>query len=168
VRHRRCRGKGCFGDTNDLFGYKGWTARTFGQIAGGPTLSSGIQARFGEEITLSSEIRDRFLAGPIHSFGNPSQLELEHTVVVRLRREAARRQTTLDYLVRSLLGTIADDKLTTAILDDGGDLRRRSRIAAGIERPAAAARPCVGATPRPPECLRAGFLLDTNGTPGHC
>jgi hypothetical protein len=49
-------------------------------------------------------------------------LELDHAVAVRLRREAARRETTLDYLVRSLLGTIADDKLTTAILDDAGDL----------------------------------------------
>jgi hypothetical protein len=49
-------------------------------------------------------------------------LELDHAVAVRLRREAARRETTLDYLLRSLLGTIADDKLTTAILDDGADL----------------------------------------------
>ena len=27
---------GCFGDTNDLFGYKGWTARTLKTLAGGP------------------------------------------------------------------------------------------------------------------------------------
>jgi hypothetical protein len=47
---------------------------------------------------------------------------LEHRVAARLRREAARRETTLDYLVRNLLGTIADDKLTTAILDDGSEL----------------------------------------------
>jgi hypothetical protein len=29
-------GRGCFGDTNDLFGYKGWTARTLKTLAGGP------------------------------------------------------------------------------------------------------------------------------------
>jgi hypothetical protein len=49
-------------------------------------------------------------------------LELDHGVAACLRREAARRDTTLDYLLRNLLGTIADDRLTTAILDDGADL----------------------------------------------
>ncbi|TIY09062.1 MAG: hypothetical protein E5V18_02950 [Mesorhizobium sp.] len=29
-------GDGCFGDNNDLTGRNGWTARTLGQIAGGP------------------------------------------------------------------------------------------------------------------------------------
>jgi hypothetical protein len=32
--------------------------------------------------------------------------------------EAARRDTTLNYLIRTLLDVIAVDKLTTAILDD--------------------------------------------------
>jgi hypothetical protein len=39
-------------------------------------------------------------------------------VAMRLRREAAKRETTLDYLVRSVLDVVARDKLTTAILDD--------------------------------------------------
>jgi macrodomain Ter protein organizer (MatP/YcbG family) len=49
-------------------------------------------------------------------------LDLEHAVVVRLRREAPRRETTLDYLLRSLLDTIATDQFVTAVLDDGSDL----------------------------------------------
>ena len=53
-------------------------------------------------------------------------IELEHAVVVRLRREAAKRETTLDYLVRNLLGTIAADKLVDAVLNDGWPLRPRA------------------------------------------
>ena len=46
-------------------------------------------------------------------------LELPHDVAMRLRREAARRETTLDYLLLSVFDVVARDKLTTAILDDG-------------------------------------------------
>lgn len=47
------------------------------------------------------------------------ELELDRGVAVCLRREAARRDTTLDYLVHHLLDVIAADGLTGAILDDG-------------------------------------------------
>jgi predicted subunit of tRNA(5-methylaminomethyl-2-thiouridylate) methyltransferase len=50
---------------------------------------------------------------------------VEHAVAVVLRREAARRETTLDYLVRSVLDVVARDKLTGAILDDGREGRTR-------------------------------------------
>jgi hypothetical protein len=35
------------------------------------------------------------------------------------RREPGRRDTTLNFLIRTMLDVIATDKLTTAILDDG-------------------------------------------------
>ena len=46
-------------------------------------------------------------------------LEIDRAVAVRLRHEAARRETTLDYLVRHLLDVVAAEQLTSAILDDG-------------------------------------------------
>jgi hypothetical protein len=45
-------------------------------------------------------------------------LELEHAVAASLRREAAKRETTFDFLVRSLLDRIASDGLVDAVLDD--------------------------------------------------
>jgi len=45
-------------------------------------------------------------------------IELEHDLVVQFRGEAAKRETTVPQLVRDLLGVIAADGLTTAILDD--------------------------------------------------
>jgi hypothetical protein len=52
--------RGCFGDNNDLFGRNGWTARTFGQIAGGP----------------NSVVRNpgQIFGGPNSVFNNPGQL----------------------------------------------------------------------------------------------
>jgi hypothetical protein len=44
---------------------------------------------------------------------------IEHDLVVQFRGEAAKRETTVPQLVRDLLGVIAADGLTTAILDDG-------------------------------------------------
>jgi hypothetical protein len=46
-------------------------------------------------------------------------IEIEHDLIVRLRPEAAARETTVQNLVRELLDVIASDKLTAAILDDG-------------------------------------------------
>jgi hypothetical protein len=45
-------------------------------------------------------------------------IELQHELVVRLRFEAASRQTTVVRLVHDLLEVIATGQLTTAILDD--------------------------------------------------
>jgi hypothetical protein len=45
-------------------------------------------------------------------------LEIERTVVARLRREAARRDLPVKALVRDLLEVIAEDQLVNAVLDD--------------------------------------------------
>ena len=45
-------------------------------------------------------------------------LELPHDVAMRLRREAAKREESLDFFLRSLLDVVARDKLAGAILDD--------------------------------------------------
>jgi len=42
----------------------------------------------------------------------------EKIFCTRLRPEAARREVSVDRLIRDLLDIIVDDKLTTAILDD--------------------------------------------------
>ena len=56
---------------------------------------------------------------------------------MRLRREAAKRETTLDYLVRSVLDVVARDKLTTAILDDGGRTRPSGALLLSLHAAAA-------------------------------
>ena len=48
----------------------------------------------------------------------PAKIEVEHDLITRLRPEAARREVTVNRLIRDLLDVIVDDKLTTAILDD--------------------------------------------------
>jgi hypothetical protein len=48
----------------------------------------------------------------------PALVEVDHDLVVRLRPEAARREVSVNRLIRDLLDIIVDDKLTTAILDD--------------------------------------------------
>ena len=48
----------------------------------------------------------------------PTMLEIEHDLIVQLRPEAARRDVPVVRLIHDLLGTIATNKLTTAILDD--------------------------------------------------
>jgi hypothetical protein len=49
-------------------------------------------------------------------------LEVEHGLVTQFRVEAARRDMPVKRLLHDLLDTIAADRLTGAILDDGGDL----------------------------------------------
>ena len=49
---------------------------------------------------------------------SPALVEIEHDLITRLRPEAARREVSIDRLIRDLLHIIVDDKLTTAILDD--------------------------------------------------
>jgi hypothetical protein len=48
----------------------------------------------------------------------PAKIEIEHDLITRLRPEAARREVSVDRLIRNLLDIIVDEKLTTAILDD--------------------------------------------------
>ena len=43
---------------------------------------------------------------------------LPHELATRLRREACKRDTTVDRLIRDLLDTIVQDKLVQAVLDD--------------------------------------------------
>ena len=50
--------------------------------------------------------------------GSPAKIEVEHDLITRLRPEAARREVSVDRLIRDLLDIIVDDKLTTAILDN--------------------------------------------------
>ena len=57
----------------------------------------------------------------------PTMVALDHSLVVRLRPEAARRDVPVVRLIHDLLDTIARDGLTTAVLDadtvpDEGDL----------------------------------------------
>jgi hypothetical protein len=46
-------------------------------------------------------------------------IEIEHAIIVRFRREAARRDMSATNLIHDLLDVIAADGLTGAILDDG-------------------------------------------------
>jgi hypothetical protein len=50
--------------------------------------------------------------------GDFYNLELERSIVVGFRREAALRHTTPPQLIRRILRIIIDDKLTGALLDD--------------------------------------------------
>jgi hypothetical protein len=45
-------------------------------------------------------------------------IEVDHDVIMLLRKEAAMRDVPVDRLIRDLLGVIAADQLTAAILDD--------------------------------------------------
>jgi hypothetical protein len=45
-------------------------------------------------------------------------IEIDHDLVVLLRKEAAQRDMPVGRLIRDLLDIIATDQLTTAILDD--------------------------------------------------
>jgi hypothetical protein len=62
---------------------------------------------------IDPDVRDR-----LRHQGIELSIELDHQAVVRLRRAAAARDVPLDYLVRNLLGTIADGMLVDAVLDD--------------------------------------------------
>jgi hypothetical protein len=52
------------------------------------------------------------------SLARTTTIELQHDLVVRLRSEAANRQTSVTRLVHDLLEIIMTDKLTAAILDN--------------------------------------------------
>jgi len=80
--------RGCFGDNNDLFGRNGWTARTIGQLAGGPNsvIRNPGQIWGGDNSFLrnpgqiwggsNSFVRNpsQFWGGNNSIFNNPSQL----------------------------------------------------------------------------------------------
>jgi hypothetical protein len=48
----------------------------------------------------------------------PTVVEIAHNTVLSLRREAAKRETTVERLARELLDVIAADGLVGAVLDD--------------------------------------------------
>jgi len=45
-------------------------------------------------------------------------VEIDHDLVLAFRKEAAKRDVSTDRLIKDLLGVIATDQLTAAILDD--------------------------------------------------
>jgi hypothetical protein len=67
-------GKGCFGDTNDLFGYKGWTARTLKALAGGPNsvFNNPAQVWGGPNSMIRNP--SQIWGGPNSMFRNPGQV----------------------------------------------------------------------------------------------
>jgi hypothetical protein len=60
-----------------------------------------------------------------------TKVELDPGIVTPLRREAARRDVSLQTLVTNLLDAIVEDQLTTAILDDEQSGTPRSERSAG-------------------------------------
>jgi hypothetical protein len=64
------------------------------------------------------------MARPAHNAEVPAasplytSIEISRDLLVALRPEAARRQTTVPRLINHLLAVTVEDKLTTAILDD--------------------------------------------------
>jgi hypothetical protein len=48
----------------------------------------------------------------------PAVVEVDHTLLQRLRREAVRRDTPVNSLIRDLLSVIVADRLTAALLDE--------------------------------------------------
>jgi hypothetical protein len=61
--------------------------------------------------------RSRPTAPQVHTYP-PVLLKVEHGIVVRLRREAARRDWPVERLISELLDAIATDRLVDAVLDD--------------------------------------------------
>jgi hypothetical protein len=51
----------------------------------------------------------------------PTIIEIAHETVLGLRREAAKREVTVERLAKDLLDVIASDGLVGAILDDTAD-----------------------------------------------
>jgi hypothetical protein len=62
----------------------------------------------------STPTRSELESSPLRT----TTIEIEHDVIVKLRIEAARREKTVQQLIRTLLDVIVTDRLTTAILDD--------------------------------------------------
>jgi hypothetical protein len=62
--------------------------------------------------------RSQSTAPQVHPRPPPVMVPVDFDLVVRLRREAARRDLPLSGLIHELLTVIAEDELTTAVLDD--------------------------------------------------
>jgi hypothetical protein len=60
--------------------------------------------------------------GPRGAHHPPLTIEVSHDLVLVYRKEAARRDVPVTRLITDLLDCIVVDQLTTAILDDDGDL----------------------------------------------
>ena len=58
------------------------------------------------------------LREPLDRGAGRRDIELQHELVVRLRREAASREIPVARLIHELLDVIVTDRLTTAILDN--------------------------------------------------
>jgi hypothetical protein len=67
-------GDGCFGDTNDLFGYKGWTARTLKTLAGGPNSVFNNPAQIWGGPNSMFNNPQQIWGGPNSVFNNPAQI----------------------------------------------------------------------------------------------
>ena len=67
-------GDGCFGDTNDLFGYKGWTARTLKTLAGGPNSVFNNPAQIWGGSNSMFNNPQQIWGGPNSIFNNPAQI----------------------------------------------------------------------------------------------
>ena len=86
-------------------------------------IDRGASARkLGAELDIKSTELDQYCP-KCDGARDPLKPELAHqqksrSSITRLRPEAARREVSVDRLIRDLLDIIVDDKLTTAILDD--------------------------------------------------
>lgn len=67
-------GDGCYGDTNDLFGYKGWTARTLKTLAGGPNSVFNNPAQIWGGSNSMFNNPQQIWGGNNSLFNNPSQI----------------------------------------------------------------------------------------------
>jgi hypothetical protein len=67
-------GDGCFGDSNDLFGYKGWTARTLKTLAGGPNSVFNNPAQIWGGSNSMFNNPQQIWGGPNSMFNNPQQI----------------------------------------------------------------------------------------------
>lgn len=65
---------GCFGDTNDLFGYKGWTARTLKTLAGGPNSVFNNPAQIWGGSNSMFNNPQQIWGGSNSLFNNPQQI----------------------------------------------------------------------------------------------
>lgn len=72
----------------------------------------------GSPITLSPKMRRRLVPAKVSARRTFDMIEVEHEVIVRLRRDAAIREMPVASLIRELLDVIANDRLVTAVLDD--------------------------------------------------
>jgi hypothetical protein len=73
-------------------------------------------------------MRRRLVPAKVSARRTFDMIEVEHELVVQLRRDAAIRSMPVAGLIRELLGTIVSDKLVDAVLDDGAGRQVRSRM----------------------------------------